>query len=63
MTIDEKYRYIRLFQKVIQKGVESEINYSKIFKEAKALGFSVQNSYSEYQLMHTFLDKLQHGGK
>ena len=32
MTFAKKSRYNRLFQKVISKGGESEINYIKIFK-------------------------------
>ena len=47
--------YNRLFQQVIHKGGESEINYIKIFQDAKALAISVINSNSEYQFMHTFL--------
>ena len=27
------------------------------------MGISVENSYSQYQLMHTFLDNFQQGGK
>ena len=47
----------------IHKGGESEINYIKIFQNFKALEISVGNSYSEDQLMHTFLDKSQQGEK
>ena len=45
------------------KGGESAINYIKIFQKAKALEISLRNSYTEYQLMHTFLDIFQQGGK
>ena len=55
--------YNRLFQKVVHKGRESEINYIKIFQKAKDLSISVANSYSEVQLMHIFLNNFQKGGK
>ena len=45
------------------KGGESEINYIKIFQNAQGLSVSVGNTYSEYHLMHTFLDNFHQGGK
>ena len=39
------------------------MNYIKIFQNAHTLSISVENSYSEYQLMHTFLDNFHQGGK
>ena len=51
-----------MFQQVVQKVGESEINYIKIFQNDKALEISVRNICSEDQLMHTFLDNLQRGG-
>ena len=57
-TFADQSRYNRLFQKVVHKVGESEINYIKIFQNAKALEISVVNSYSKYQLMYTFLDNL-----
>ena len=39
------------------------MNYIKIFQNAHALSVSVGNSYSEDQLMHTFLDNFHQGGK
>ena len=39
------------------------MNYIKIFKNAQALSVSVGNTYSEYQLMHTFMDNFHQGGK
>ena len=56
MNFVDKSRYNRLFRKVLQKGGESEINYINIFKNAKYLAISVVNSYSENQLMYTFLE-------
>ena len=50
-----------MFQQVINKGEESLINYIKIFQNAKDLAISVGNSYSEYQLVHTFLENFQQG--
>ena len=45
------------------RGGESAIKYIKRFQNAHALSVSVGNSYSEYQLMHTFLDNFHQGGK
>ena len=50
------------FSKSHIKGEESAINYIKIFQNAQALSVSVENSYSENQLMHTFLDSFHQGG-
>ena len=63
MAFSDQSRYSRLFQRVISKGRESEINYIKRFHNAKALAISVVNSYLEYQLIQTFLDNFQQGGK
>ena len=52
-----------MFQQVVHKGGELAINHIKIFQNAKALEISVGNSYTEDQLMHTFLDNLQQGEK
>ena len=45
------------------KGGESAINYIKRFQNAYDLSVSVGNSYSEDQIMHTFLDNFHQGGK
>ena len=63
MTFADKIRYDRTFQQVTHKGGESAINYIKRFKNAQALSVSVGNSYSEDQIMHTFLDNFQRSGK
>ena len=63
MTFSDKSRYDRTFQQVTHKGGEYAINYIKMFKNAHALSVSVGNSYSEDQLMHTFLDNFYQGGK
>ena len=63
MTFADKSRYDRNFQQVTHKGGESAINYIKRFQNAQALLVSVGNSYSEDQLMHTFLDNFHQGGK
>ena len=39
------------------------MNYIKRFQNAQASSVSVGNSYSEDQLMHTFLDNFHQGGK
>ena len=63
MTFAYQSRYIRMFQQVVHKVGESETNYIKIFQDSKALIISVGNSYTEDQLMHTFLDNFQQGRK
>ena len=63
MTFTDKSRYDRTFQQVTHKGGKYEINYIKRFQKTHDLSVSVGNSYSEYQLMHTFLDNFQQGGK
>ena len=63
MNFSDKSRYDSNFQQVTHKGGESVINYIKIFQNAHALSVSVGNSYSEDQLMHTFLDNFCQGGK
>ena len=55
MSFYDKIRYNILFQQVKQKLGESATNYIKVFQNAKALEISVGNSYSEDQLIHTFL--------
>ena len=52
-----------MFQQVVHKVGESDINYIKIFQNFKALTVSVGNRYTEYQLMHIFLENFQQGGK
>ena len=63
MTFADKSRYDRTFQQVTHKGGGSAINYIKRFQNAHALSVSVGNSYSEDQVMHTFLDNFHQGGK
>ena len=63
MNFSDKSRHDRTFQQVIHRGWESEINYTKRFKNTQALSVSVGNNYSEDQLMHKFLDKFHQGGK
>ena len=45
------------------KGGDSAISYIEIFQNPKDFAISVVNSYSEDQLMHTFLDNLYQGGR
>ena len=63
ITFSDKSRYDRTFQKVTHKGGESAISYIKRFQNAHALSVSLGNSYSEDQLMHTFLDNFKQSGK
>ena len=61
MNFSYKSRYNGLFQKVIHKVGESAINCIKIFQNAKTLEISVETSYYEDQLIHTFLEIFQQG--
>ena len=63
MTFSDKSRYDSTFQQVTHKGGESATNCIKRFQNEHALSVSVGNSYSEDQLMHTFLDNFEQGGK
>ena len=63
MTFADKSRYDRTFQQVTHEGGESAIIYIKRFHDAHALSVLVGNSYSEDQLMHTFMDYFQQGEK
>ena len=63
MTFSDKSIYDRTFQQVTHKGGKSVISYIKRFQNAHALSVSVGNSYSKDQLMHTFLDNFEEGGK
>ena len=63
ITFADKIRYGRTFQQVTHKGGESAINYIKRFQNAYALSVSVGNSYSEDQLMHTFMNNFHQGVK
>ena len=63
MTFVDKSSYDRTFQQVTHKGGESSINYIKRFQNEQALSVSVVNSYSEDQIMHTFLDNFHQSGK
>ena len=63
MTFADKSRYDRTFQQVTHKGGESAINYIRRFHYVQYLSVSVGNSYSEDQIMHTFLDNFHQSGK
>ena len=63
MTFADKSRYDRTFQQVTHKVGELAINDIKRFQNAQDLSVSVVNSYSEDQIMHTFLDNFHQVGK
>ena len=63
VTFSDKSRHDRNFQQVTHKGGESAISYIKRFQNAHASSVLVGNSYSEDQLMHTFLYKFEQDGK
>ena len=46
----DQSRYNKMFQQVVHKGEDSEINYVKIFQDAKVLVISVVNIYTEDNL-------------
>ena len=63
MDFTDKSRYDRIFQQVTHKVGDSAINYIKIFQHAQAYSNSLENTYSEDQLMHIFMDNFHQGGK
>ena len=63
MTFADKSRYDRTFQQVTNKGGESAISYIKRLQNGHDSSVSVGNRYSGDQLMHTFLDNFEQGGK
>ena len=63
MTFADRSRYDKTFQQVTHKGRESAINYIKKFQNAQALSVSEGNSYSEDQIMHTFMNNFHQSGK
>ena len=63
MTFAYKSRYDRTFQQVTHKGGESAINYIKRFQNTQALSVSIGNSYSEDQIMYTFIDNFHQSVK
>ena len=63
MIFADKSRYDITLQQVTHKGGESAINFIKRFQNTQALYFSEGNSYSEDQIMHTFLDNFHQSGK
>ena len=52
-----------MFQQVVHKWGNSQINYIKGFENAKALAISVGNNYTKDQPMHNLLDNLKKGVK
>ena len=63
MNVSDKSGYDRIFQQVTNERGESKMNYIKIFQNSQALSVSVGNTYSEDQLMQTFLDNFRQGEK
>ena len=63
MNFEYKSRYYSTLQQVTHKGGESAINCITRFQNAHDLSVSVGNSYSEDQIMHTFLDNFHQSGK
>ena len=63
MSFAEKVDMKGPYKKFTHKGGESAINYTKRFQNSHDLSVSVGNSYSEDQLMNTFLDNFHQRGK
>ena len=63
MTFSDKSRYDRTFQQVTHKGGNASISYTKRFHNAHAIPVLLGKRYSEYQLMHTFMDKFNQSGE
>ena len=61
ITFANQIKYNRTYQKVVQKGGDSEIRYIKVFHNDKSLAILVVNTYTEYHLMHTLLQNFQQG--
>ena len=61
MTFAENSRYDRIFQQVTHKGGESAMNFIKRFQNSENSIVSVENYYSEYQMMHTSPDNSHQG--
>ena len=59
----DKSRYDRICKQVAHKGGESAIRYTKVFQNSEDLSVSMGNTYSEDQLMNTFMDNYRQGGK
>ena len=62
ITFSDKSMYDRTFQQVTNKRGECAMKYIKIFQNTQDLSVSVGKNYSEYQLMHKFLDNFHQGG-
>ena len=64
MSFSDNSKYDRIFQKNSHiKGGESAMNYIKTFQNAEDLSVYVGKSYSEDQIIHTFMDNFHQGGK
>ena len=63
MNFSDKSRYDRIFQQVTHKGGEYTMNHIKRSQNEEALSVSVRISYSEDQMMHTFMDNFHQGGE
>ena len=63
MNFSDQSRCNRIFQQVVHKGGESAINYIKILQNTKDFQFQWEIVINKDQLMHTFLENLQQGGK
>ena len=62
ITFSGKSRYDGISRKLHIKEDNMQWIFIKIFQNSKTLSVSVENSYSEDQLMHIFLDNFHQGG-
>ena len=63
MNFADKSGYDRIFQQIAHTGGEYAMDYIKIFRNSPDLSVFAENSYSEDQIMYTFLDHFHKGGK
>ena len=52
-----------MFQQVVHKGGELEINYIEIFQNDRVVAISVKNGYTEDHMIPTLFENFYHGGK
>ena len=62
ITFADKQRFDQIFKQCSHRTGETANGYMKRFHAAKSLATSVDNLYTEQQLMHLFLDNFHNPG-
>ena len=62
ITFADKQRFDQIFRQCSHRTGETANGYMKRFHAAKSLATSVNNLYTEEQLMHLFLDNFHNPG-